>query len=99
MDRGGRGSPGRDSGFADAVREGGDMKTKTKLNGWELNTGMFEIYWQNDVAVKVRIEGATFYSRHAYMQLKRAIPGNKVPAGGRTRRGCWYKVSGREKMR
>ena len=35
-------------------------KEKIKKYGWELNTGMYEIFWVNDIATKVRIEGVIF---------------------------------------
>lgn len=41
-----------------------------KLNGWELDHGLFEIYWKNDVATRVKIRGSLFRAAHLVI-LKR----------------------------
>lgn len=41
------------------------MKRKPKKkNGWEYNSGLFEIYWENDVATHVKVNGSLFHAAH-----------------------------------
>ena len=35
-------------------------KLEKKKNGWELNNGLFEIYWEDNIAIKVKLEGVEF---------------------------------------
>lgn len=53
------------------------MKKKIKRNGWELNTGLFEIYWKDDVAIIVKINGSIFHAAHR-VRLK-PLPSDSRP--------------------
>ena len=48
-----------------------------KPNGWELNSGLFEIYWNDNVATIVKVSGSIFHAAHRV----RLIAPRQVPKG------------------
>jgi hypothetical protein len=46
--------------MARKVKRAPKLAPPIKPDGWELNSGLFEVYWKNNVAIRVAIAGVQF---------------------------------------